>query len=478
MTNKTLTRNKKAKFSIKDEYLKFLDINSIYNFTQKSNIQKYINNFKKEKVQIYNSYFYPFTKYEINSQKNIENNFFLYQENLDIAFKFTKLLLKNEKYCVFQQFLLSELINYWNIFFKLCQDYQNDQEYISFINLNKTKIEILVDILINNSLDDNSIKDYISSVIQKITNNELFTNIKIFINKNKESSKIDINKANKNYPKEKMKDKFKLKLNKLGKVFKIDSLKKENKIYDSCIYCLKPIEKNNINNMYGKVSNTIKDYLYSNAFYQTIQKEYFNNNKKIFEGIKINEIKLKGLNIYSCNHYIHNTCFLKLRNTTEFKKCPLCKQNINSFIPCLRQYNNDEFFYLLKGYNLSKNTEENKYNKYCISYSQEEIDSQKELEELINNNGSSIQELIKISKLHLITFIQDIEIKDLNDKSILTQRIIENCSIVISNYFDFIGNYSDKNIKIEYFQDLILIIRFLLKSEVLSLDATFNLLIE
>ena len=30
MTNKTLTKNKKAKFSIKDEYLKYLDINSIY----------------------------------------------------------------------------------------------------------------------------------------------------------------------------------------------------------------------------------------------------------------------------------------------------------------------------------------------------------------------------------------------------------------------------------------------------------------
>ena len=475
MTNKTLTRNKKAKFSIKDEYLKFLDINSIYDFTNKSNIQKYINNFKKEKVQIYNTYFYPFTKYEINSQKNIENNFFLYQENFDIIFKFTKLLLKNEKYFIFQQFLLSEIINYWNIFFKLCQDYQDAQEYISFININKTKIEILADILINNSLDDNSIKDYISSVVQKITNNELFVNIKILINKSIESSKINIDKINKNHAKEKLKDKFKLKLNKLGKVFKIDSLKKENKIYDSCIYCLKPIEKNNINNMYGKVANIIKDYLYSNAFYQTIQKEYFNYNKKIFEGIKINEIKIKGLNIYSCNHYIHNACFLKLKHTTKIEKCPLCKQNINSFIPCLKQYNNEEFFYLFKGYILSKNTEE---NKYCISYSQEELDSQKGFQELINNKGSSIQELIKISKLYLFTFIQDIAINDLLDNSILTQKIIENCSTVISNYFDFIGNYSDKNSKIEYFQDLILIIRFLMKSEIMNPDTAFNILIE
>ena len=86
MSNKTLTINKKAKFSIKDEYLKYLDISSIYDLRQKSNIQKYINNFKKEQISIYNTYFYPFTKYEENSQRNIYQNFFLNQENFNIFF--------------------------------------------------------------------------------------------------------------------------------------------------------------------------------------------------------------------------------------------------------------------------------------------------------------------------------------------------------------------------------------------------------
>jgi hypothetical protein len=94
MTNKTLTRNKKAKFSIKDEYLKYLDISSIYNYKEKSSIQKYINNFKKEKISIYNTYFYPFSKYEVNLQNNIFQNFFINQENFDITFKMTELLLK------------------------------------------------------------------------------------------------------------------------------------------------------------------------------------------------------------------------------------------------------------------------------------------------------------------------------------------------------------------------------------------------
>ena len=141
MTSKTLTLNKKAKFSVKDEYLKYLDINSIFYSKKKSNIQKYINNFKKKKLSIYNSHFYPFSKYEITSQNNIEKNFFLNQDNFDLIFKMTELLLTNEKYFIFHGFLLNELINYWNIFFYISNE--KKQEYISFLYQNKSVIEIL-----------------------------------------------------------------------------------------------------------------------------------------------------------------------------------------------------------------------------------------------------------------------------------------------------------------------------------------------
>ena len=56
MTNKTLTLNKKAKFSIKDKYLQYLDMSSVYNLYEKSHMLKYINNFKKEIISIYNVY--------------------------------------------------------------------------------------------------------------------------------------------------------------------------------------------------------------------------------------------------------------------------------------------------------------------------------------------------------------------------------------------------------------------------------------
>ena len=155
MTNKTLTHNKKAKFSIKDKYLQYLDISSVYNLYKKSSMLKYINNFKKEIISIYNVYFYPFIKYEINLQNNLTKNFFINQSNFDIVFKLTELLLTNESYFIFQEFFLNELINYWNIFFYECGKNINDYEYKSFLNNNRATIEKLINILKNNSLTEN-----------------------------------------------------------------------------------------------------------------------------------------------------------------------------------------------------------------------------------------------------------------------------------------------------------------------------------
>ena len=483
MTSKTLTLNKKAKFSIKDEYLQFLDITSVYNYKKKSNIQKYINNFKKEKVSIYNTYFYPFIKYENKLQNNIVKNFFINQGNFNIILKLTELLLSNEKYFIFHQFLLSDLINYWNIFLFICENNNNDQEYKSFIINNKKNIEKLVNILINNSLTDNSIKEYCSSLIEKIRQKKFFINL---INTHKISLKfenITVNKINKNSLKEMLKDKFKKKYAKLDNIYNIESIKNEKKLYESCIYCLKPIEENNIYNLYGKLGYIIKDYLFSNAFYQTVQIEYFkyNINKKDFFEITKEFMKKKGFNIYSCNHFIHNSCFIKLLENPGEKKCPLCHQNINVFIPSLCQYNIEDFC-ILKGYNLLENSN-NKYaisnimfhNKFIISLSEEERIN---IQQLKKNKQIKINELIMLSKRYIGFFIQNIFSNELNNKKKLTENIIDNCSMAMSNFFDFIENYNNKKIKIEYYKNLILVIRLLLKFEELDCDTVFNMLVQ
>ena len=484
MTNKTLTINKKAKFSVKDEYLKYLDINSVYDFRQKSNIQKYINNFKKEKISIYNTYFYPFIKYENNLQNNIYKNFFFYQENFDIIFKLTELLITNEKYNVFQQFFLSELIYYWNIFFYVFEENNKNQEYKSFVIKNKTRIQQLVFILKNNSLNDNSLKDYCLSVVEKITKNELFTDMKFNKDNNIQNENKIEKKLNKSSIKDKLKNTFKNKFIQLEKVYNTEAIKIENKINEPCIYCLKPIEPNNILNLYGKVGNLVKDYLFSNSFYQTVEKEYKKNNIKVeFSEIYTSIEKTKGFNIYSCNHFIHNSCFLKLVQNSSTEKCPLCHQNVDLFIPCLTQYNNKDFYSILKGYTLSEKTKNNisiddimDNNKFMISLSEEEKNNIQKFKELIDNKDTKIYELIKFSKGYLFVFMQDIEIDkdDKDNKNIITEKLIEKCSEAFGNFLDFLENYDDKKNMLEHWKNLILIIRLLMKLDELDYLTAFN----
>ena len=383
--------------------------------------------------------------------------------------------------------MLTELINYWNIFFFINEN-NNNEEYKKFISKNKINIEKLINILINtNSLTDNSIKEYCSSIIERIKQKEFFINL---INNQKNSiklEKIKVNKLPKNSIKEKIKNKFKQKSVELDKIYNIESVKNEKKIYDSCIYCLKQIEDNNINNLYGKLGYIIQDYLFSNSFYQTIQKEYFkyNKNKSDFykHYKKIN--KKKGFNIYSCNHLIHNICYLKLLENSTDRKCPLCHQNFNIFIPSFSQYKSEELLYALKGYHLLDNSNEiftienNKdNNKFIICLNKEEKNNIQKLKE---NKHFLINKLIKTSKELLYYFIQNnFSFDDFNihNTKSITINIIEICSESMSNLFDFIENYNNRKIKIEYYKNLILTIRLLMKLEELDYQIAFNILVK
>jgi len=488
LTNKTLTINKKAKFSIKDEYFKYLDISSVYDFREKSNIQKYINNFKTEIISIYNTCFYPFTKYEIVSQNNIYNNFFLHQENFDTIFKLTEALLTNKCYIIFQQFFLTELINYWNIFFYVFEENnKNNKEYISFIDKNKVCIEKLINILSNNTLNDKPLQDYCLSVVERITKINLFVKFKVNYQKDIKSEKVNQIKSKKVSMKEKFKNKFKNQLGKIEKIYNVDSVKEEEKkIYDACIFCLKPIEQHNVLNLYGKVGILVKDLLFWNSFRQTIQKEYEKNiNNKDFKDKIMFHKKTLGFNIYSCNHLMHNSCFMKLVENKSNEKCPLCRQNVDLFIPCLTQYTNEDFYYILKGYILCEKTKQvitiddiMDDNKFTILLSEEEINNIKQFKELIENKDTKIYELIKFSKAYLYVFIQDfgIDPNEENNKCIQTDKIIERCSEDFGNFFDFIENYDDKNNLIDNWKNLILIIRLLMKLDDLDYYTAFRIL--
>ena len=481
LTNKTLTQNKKAKFSLKDEYLKNLDITSVYNYENESNIVKYINNFKKEKLSIYNTYFYPFTKYEINLQNNIFHNFFINQENFDIIFKLTELLLTEEKYIIFQKFFLSQLINYWNIFFYIFQDDNNQtEEYKLFINKNKQTIQKLINILMNESLDDISLKDYCMSVIEKITKNNLLIDLEINKDNNtkKENKAIILKKS----LLKKMKIKYKKKNKQLEKFYKTESFKVDLNIYEPCIYCLKPIEPNNINNLYGKVGNLLNDFLFFNGFSQTLKNEFgkYCKDEELLLTILSKKDKKYSYFIYSCNHFIHNSCYIKL--STNATKCPLCKRKINLFIPHLSNYiNNKDSYGLFKGVNLlhkeqTTNLKDN--NKFDISMISKE--EKKKIQDICK---TKFDELIILSKQFMSPFTEDfdfyfIEPSKRKDKISSTQKIIDIISCMFSDFFDLIENFDNIDIKIENYKNIILVIRLFLKLDILDYETIFNILIK
>ena len=470
MTNKTLTHNKKAKFSIKDKYLQYLDISSVYNLYKKSSMLKYINNFKKEIISIYNVYFYPFIKYEINLQNNLTKNFFINQSNFDIVFKLTELLLTNESYFIFQEFFLNELINYWNIFFYECGKNINDYEYKSFLNNNRATIEKLINILQKNSLTDQSLKSFCISVIDKITSNELFVYYKLMENERVvKPEKMSL----KNSVREHMKNKFKKNYQKFNKLYRIDTIKIENKHLETCIYCLKLIKKNDITNLYGKLLSFRNDYFYSNSFCRTLLNKYsnYNNIQKVIE----QKLKDSGLLMSSCNHIIHNLCFMKLFNNSNTLKCPLCNQFALCIIPYLNKCNDEDIQSAIKGYEIFE--KENKSFYIKIDEGSDELNQK--LKEMYKDKKTEAlyHDIMYTAKIYYALISSNFKINgEIVDFGFSIIEIIERFSRYFSNFYDLINNDNDIQNKFECYENFIYIIRILIRIQNLNTNTAFGIL--
>ena len=70
ITDKIKTQNQEIKFSVKNKYLKEFDLNYIFIPDNISSAEKYILDFKKEEVNLINTYFYQ----SISIQKSLELN--------------------------------------------------------------------------------------------------------------------------------------------------------------------------------------------------------------------------------------------------------------------------------------------------------------------------------------------------------------------------------------------------------------------
>ena len=356
LTNKTLTQDCKAIFSLKDEFMNYIDLNYIINPILKTKAEKYISEFKSNLVSIFNIHFYPVNKFESKLTNVIYNHLFFNKKNFDFLFQFTSFILSQKNSCDFLiDNILPVLLNYLSIFFE-------HYSHLMFLREN-SKINKIMELLENNYLKDEVKKSHCIYTLKKFKEKSLSNNL----SNTKESNKNYAKSASKNIKsamKEKMKNKFKNKndnlVAKLGLSKKI-SAEINN---ESCIICHKTIDQEDINKPYGLIGNILNDNFFSNAFYQSIEKEYkkFNVNEKLAHQLRdlfMRSFGRKSKRIISCNHYIHFDCFFKQYMNYDLNKplynfaCPLCHRLSCFYIPMLINYTDKEIKGYLKGFNFN-----------------------------------------------------------------------------------------------------------------------------
>ena len=174
-----LTLNKKngnsMLFYLKDSNLKYLDMSYYYSYIDKSNAQKYIFDFKKDKVKSYNNYFYKSSKLTFDFFEKVYENLMLNNHNLEIIIKIAeKLLLRNQE--VFdisisiKNSLLPVILKYLSIFGSI-----NNESFIKFKINNEKLMDKLNQILIEaisknyaNNIIDREFKDNLKEVINQL----------------------------------------------------------------------------------------------------------------------------------------------------------------------------------------------------------------------------------------------------------------------------------------------------------------------
>ena len=389
LTNKTLTTEKKAKFSLKDELLYYLDLNYIMYPIHKSKAEKYISDFKSKIVSIFNIHFYPTNKFELKLTEENYNQLYFNEKNFDFLFQFTSFILTQKGYEILNEYFLSVLLNYLSTF--LCVQ----SEHFAFLRAN-LKTDHIIQVLENNNLTDEVKKSYCKFIVQKFKEQDetpgfSFDDIpdakvdKNEINeiKNQKEQKIKrqdtvapVKKSSKMSMKEKMKNKFKKKNINLSEKLGVDKIivEDDKKNSESCIFCLKPIEKDDITKPYGIIGDFMCDHYTSNAFFQTIRKEYkkhHDKNLKLpeFDKIYYQPLDRKSIRIISCNHYIHFACYFKqfmesnLMQSLSIFSCPLCNRLSETFVPLINGYTEEQTKGYLKGFNY----------EYIFNYGKEHI---------------------------------------------------------------------------------------------------------
>ena len=364
---KDLSDSKKEKnqffpnYSLKDSGLNYFDLNYYYSPVTRSAAQKYITEFKKDKVKPYTHYYFKVSNISFDFLNKIYEKIFLNVENIEFLIKiievmFSKDNLNSELIKQVKNTLSPIILNYLTMFGSI-----NSKSFIKFKIENKNLIDKINDILdkaIENNKDNllldkdlseniNNLKKYINRYkiinddikgdLNKLNDFDYNIEYKLFDDM---QNNIEENKDSKHEKAEKMKDKLKDKMKEKQDNFmeKIQDnkdmndiiQKEENKENENgkllCFCCNNQININSFEEPYGKIGLLNDDFFYKNCFRSSVTSELdkiiekdTEEKKNIGSNLLINdeEIDLVPRLDYSCGHYFHEKC---LKQSLEQKR--------------------------------------------------------------------------------------------------------------------------------------------------------------
>ena len=349
MFNHTLTTDQKMNFSIKDDYLSNIDTNYILSPYSRATAEKYLYNFKKNNISIFNKYFFKVNKYEDKLSESIYQKIFFTEDNMNFIFDVIIKLIKNDEFSELQPYFLNVLLNYFDVFLEV-----NYESIKTLRNNQKAKIDELIDKISDNNLKDEFYKSYCDLIIQKVNQNKM--------EEEKNQSKEMNKKERVMMIKKKLVTQFlktdipMFSMNKKEK----KNEEKENEVLgtfqEQCIFCRNNIDETDLKKPYGEIGYFLFDNYIYNTFFQVLKKEFdinIQNNRTIltFKNLYDRPKDRKSLRIISCGHYIHFSCFYQKYMNSNIKiainnlSCPFCKKYGNTYIPKLNhlyKFNKDE----------------------------------------------------------------------------------------------------------------------------------------
>ena len=502
------TNNEKILFFLKDCNLKYLDMNYYISPKEKSKAQKYILDFKKDTIKVYNNYYFNPSEITFNFFENAYKKILLNEENLELIISvIEKLLISSDSNSkninLVKNIFFPSILNYLSVFGCI-----NTESFIEFKKNKSNLINQLCNVLVN-SLDknnkkiDNDSQEYIKEIIQQVKRYEII--YKNIINNNIKLKNYDYNTNNnellidqelskneilidnnnkiineKNLKSKSIKDnlkklmkakteKFMDKANLNENILKLINDKNEQNIINPkdetmCFFCRNNIELKSFNKPYGKAGNLVNDYFYYNAIKSSVKNELYRLNENIYddnlyEQIIENDIfNDKNYRMLSCGHYFHVSCFKEhyFEHLSHEFNCPLCLKKLNILIPPLN------FF-------------QNKYSVLMPEKMSKLLNKKNKIKKFENSQGLKLFNEIILNYLkNQITINIKID-KKISEKDfdLLLEDILWNYRSSINfleNIFYIEGTNFNKQQQIDNIKNYILSLRFLVKTNIIDIN--------